>query len=83
VAKKTKEQCAWDCLTTAGSGPRDSALFAYYAVGAGPLLRIVKPHGRESTIEVLSCVRPPFHPMGQLAYKSVELFALSELRCQA
>jgi hypothetical protein len=29
--------------TTAGSGPRDSAVFAYQASGAGPLLRIVRP----------------------------------------
>ena len=29
-------------LTTAGSGPRESVLFAFYASGAGPLLRIVK-----------------------------------------
>ena len=31
----------WGGLTTAGSGPRDSAVLAFYASGAGPLLRSV------------------------------------------
>ena len=30
-------------LTTAGSGPRESARFAFYVSGAGPLLRSVRP----------------------------------------
>ncbi len=36
-------------LTTTGSGPRDSALLACYATGAGPLLRTV------SAMNLLSC----------------------------
>ena len=36
-------QRAWMGVSTAASGPRDSALFAYHAGGAGPLLRNVRP----------------------------------------
>ncbi|HEY5913156.1 MAG TPA: contact-dependent growth inhibition system immunity protein [Verrucomicrobiae bacterium] len=41
-------------LTTAGSGPRESVLFAYYVSGAGPLLRDVMRRSRSKRETLLA-----------------------------